>query len=175
MAENDDKKTVLAYDKLYETPDGTDCIGKMLRATAMTSYIGMVWSGIDIIGLSKPATVMAGVVRAGSFIIPAAAIGATYSAATCISGKITGVDDGINHFFGGCAAGVIIGARTKKIGYGIGFGLAFGIAGFMAKKAYVEDVGIVLRPGDRKHYPDQGGFFHYSNSYDPWRKEVKRT
>jgi hypothetical protein len=44
-----------------------------------------------------------------------AAIGAVYSTTTCLSSKITGYDDGINHFFGGCAAGAIIGARGEQV------------------------------------------------------------
>jgi hypothetical protein len=41
MEKNGDKKTVLPYDKLYETPDSTDCAGKVVRAAGLTTYFGM--------------------------------------------------------------------------------------------------------------------------------------
>jgi hypothetical protein len=61
---------------------------------------------------------------------------------------------------------------AKNMAAGTGFCLAFGIVGYMGKKAYVENVNIIQRPENR-NFPDQGTFFHYNRTFDPWKKEVK--
>ncbi|MEJ1284097.1 NADHubiquinone oxidoreductase subunit A11 [Cricetulus griseus] len=55
--------------------------------------------------------------RAGRYTFTAAAIGAMFGLATCVSAQVREKpDDPLNYFIGGCAAGLTLGARTHSYG-----------------------------------------------------------
>lgn len=62
----------------------------------------------------------------GSTGISFALIGASYAAAECLASELRMSKDYKNSFYGGAAAGLVIGARTGSVGVGVGSALAIG-------------------------------------------------
>ncbi|XP_004450276.1 NADH dehydrogenase [ubiquinone] 1 alpha subcomplex subunit 11 [Dasypus novemcinctus] len=100
----------------WDIPDGTDCHRKAYAATGVGGGAGLVVSAYSVV-LRPPDTFVEGVARAGRYTFTAAAIGAVFSLTSCVSAQVREKpDDPLNHFLGGCAGGLTLGARTHSYG-----------------------------------------------------------
>ncbi|XP_004595658.1 NADH dehydrogenase [ubiquinone] 1 alpha subcomplex subunit 11-like [Ochotona princeps] len=101
-----------------DVPDGTDCHRKAYASTGLGGAAGLAISAYSL-ALNPAGTVLEGVARAGRHTFTAAAIGAIFGLASCVSAQVREKpDDPLNYFIGGCAGGLALGARTHS--YGIG-------------------------------------------------------
>ncbi|XP_007640619.1 NADH dehydrogenase [ubiquinone] 1 alpha subcomplex subunit 11 isoform X1 [Cricetulus griseus] len=102
-----------AYD---EVPDGTQCHRKTYITTALGGLIGAIGSAYSVV-LNPADSHVEAMARAGRYTFTAAAIGAMFGLATCVSAQVREKpDDPLNYFIGGCAAGLTLGARTHSYG-----------------------------------------------------------
>ncbi|XP_014680819.1 PREDICTED: NADH dehydrogenase [ubiquinone] 1 alpha subcomplex subunit 11-like [Priapulus caudatus] len=122
--------------KYYDTPDGQDCFKKMGYTTKWATFAGFSWSIYDVYLWSHPKGLVPTVARFAHFMLPAAAIGATFSAVTCLSHTYRKKNDAWNYILGGATSGSIIGAKLGRMGPGVAGVLVLGIGGmlFWAKK-----------------------------------------
>lgn len=96
-----------------DIPDGTDCHRKAYASTAISTSVGLVASSYSLIH-RPPASVLEGVARAGRYTFTAAAIGAVFGLTSCVSAKVREKpDDPLNYLLGGCAGGLVLGARSE--------------------------------------------------------------
>ncbi|XP_075798710.1 NADH dehydrogenase [ubiquinone] 1 alpha subcomplex subunit 11 isoform X1 [Microtus pennsylvanicus] len=119
------QRLLRAYD---EIPDGTQCHRKTYITTAFGGLIGergplerrarggAIGSAYSVV-LNPADTHLEAVARAGRYTFTAAAVGAMFGLATCVSAQVREKpDDPLNYFIGGCAAGLTLGARTHNYG-----------------------------------------------------------
>ncbi|XP_050995616.1 NADH dehydrogenase [ubiquinone] 1 alpha subcomplex subunit 11 [Acomys russatus] len=124
-----------AYD---EIPDGTQCHRKTYLTTAFGGLIGTVASAYSVV--HNPAdTHLEAVARIGRYTFTAAAVGAMFGLATCVSAQVREKpDDPLNYFVGGCAGGLTLGARTHSYGTAAMGCMYMGIAATLMKIGRLE-------------------------------------
>lgn len=117
---------------LVERPDG--CAFKTTAAgisgVFMGSILGAVqatWGDVPRVmkGKAVPALMKTGKVM-GATGVTFAAIGASYAAAECLAAELRMKKDYANSFYGGAAAGLVLGARTGSVSVGVGAAVAIG-------------------------------------------------
>jgi hypothetical protein len=64
-------KHLVTYTQVQYNDHSYGFVQCLVDADILLSIAGVVVAGTDLIGYSKPSTIMAGVVRAGSFLVPA--------------------------------------------------------------------------------------------------------
>ncbi|XP_003421700.1 NADH dehydrogenase [ubiquinone] 1 alpha subcomplex subunit 11 [Loxodonta africana] len=105
--------------RYWDTPDGTDCHRKTYASTSIGGATGLGVSAYSL-ALNTPGSFLEGVARAGRYTFTAAAIGAMFGIASCVSAQVREKpDDPLNYFIGGCAGGLTLGARMHS--YSVGF------------------------------------------------------
>ncbi|XP_003798030.1 NADH dehydrogenase [ubiquinone] 1 alpha subcomplex subunit 11 [Otolemur garnettii] len=122
----------------WDIPDGTDCHRKAYASTSIGGAVGVVTSAYSL-SLNPAGTVLEGVARAGRYTFTAAAIGAVFGLASCISAQVREKpDDPMNYFIGGCAGGLTLGARTHNYGIGATACVYMGVAAALVKMGKLE-------------------------------------
>ncbi|XP_008061836.1 NADH dehydrogenase [ubiquinone] 1 alpha subcomplex subunit 11 [Carlito syrichta] len=102
----------------WEIPDGTECHRKAYASTSISGFIGVTTSAYSL-ALRPAGTFLEGAARAGRYTFTAAAVGAVFGLASCISAQVRQKpDDPLNYFIGGCAGGLTLGARVHSPGVG---------------------------------------------------------
>lgn len=97
------------------------CMGSILGAVQATwGDVPKVMKGKALPGLMKTGKVM------GATGITFAFIGASYAAAECLAAEIRMKKDYQNSFYGGAAAGLVLGVRTGSPALAIGSAVAIG-------------------------------------------------
>lgn len=134
----------------YDTPDGEDCLKKVIYMNKLGVLFGGFYSTLDVISFSKPVGVGNIALRYATITLPLMAIGSTFAAVTCLSTNIRKKDDFWNYFWGGVAAGGVTGAVTKSGPLGTLCALTFGCAG-MTKKYAIQEGWTLLPPHTKKH------------------------
>uniref|UniRef100_A0AAA9TVM0 NADH dehydrogenase [ubiquinone] 1 alpha subcomplex subunit 11 n=1 Tax=Bos taurus TaxID=9913 RepID=A0AAA9TVM0_BOVIN len=104
-------KTVLR--QYWDIPEGTECHRKTYATTSIGGAAGLVVSAYSV-ALKTPTSFLEGVARTGRYTFTAAAIGAIFGLTSCISAQVREKpDDPLNYLIGGCAGGLILGARKN--------------------------------------------------------------
>jgi import inner membrane translocase subunit TIM22 len=113
-------------------PDG--CVFKTSAAGLSGLFLGGIlgavqatWGDVPKVmkGKAVPALMKTGKVM-GATGVTFAAIGASYAAAECLAAELRMTNDYANSFYGGAAAGLVLGARTGSMSVGIGSAAAIG-------------------------------------------------
>ncbi|XP_001376297.1 NADH dehydrogenase [ubiquinone] 1 alpha subcomplex subunit 11 [Monodelphis domestica] len=98
----------------WDVPDGTSCHRKAFTTSKMGAALGVVASAYNLV-FFPPESAAEGIVRAGKYTLTMAAIGAIFGITSCVSAQIREKpDDPLNYFFGGCVAGLTLGARMHN-------------------------------------------------------------
>uniref|UniRef100_G1U3P6 NADH dehydrogenase [ubiquinone] 1 alpha subcomplex subunit 11 n=1 Tax=Oryctolagus cuniculus TaxID=9986 RepID=G1U3P6_RABIT len=99
------------------------------------------------LALKPPGSILEGVARAGRHTFTAAAIGAVFSLASCVSAQVREKpDDPLNYFIGGCAGGLTLGARTHSYGVGAAGCVYLGTMAALVKMGQLEGWELLARP-----------------------------
>ncbi|KAI5931273.1 NADH dehydrogenase [ubiquinone] 1 alpha subcomplex subunit 11 [Manis javanica] len=102
------------FHQYWDIPDGTECHRKAYASTSIGGATGLIISTYSI-SLKPPGSFLEGVARTGRYTFTAAAIGAMFSLASCVSAQVREKpDDPLNYFIGGCAGGLTLGVRTHS-------------------------------------------------------------
>ncbi|XP_058019232.1 NADH dehydrogenase [ubiquinone] 1 alpha subcomplex subunit 11 [Ahaetulla prasina] len=116
-----------------EILDGTDCFRKTWLAGRLGALTGLIGSTYHVI-LYSPETYLEGLTRVAKSTVTMATLGAVFGATSCISADLRDApDDPLNYFIGGCASGMIIGAKTKNFLIGTSSCLGLGALGAFVK------------------------------------------
>ncbi|ETE72565.1 NADH dehydrogenase [ubiquinone] 1 alpha subcomplex subunit 11 [Ophiophagus hannah] len=95
-----------------EILDGTNCFRKTWLAVRLGAFTGLVASTYHVT-LYSPETYLEGLMRVAKSTVTMATLGAVFAASSCISAELRDApEDPMNYFIGGCASGIMIGART---------------------------------------------------------------
>ncbi|ELV10015.1 NADH dehydrogenase [ubiquinone] 1 alpha subcomplex subunit 11 isoform X1 [Tupaia chinensis] len=129
-----------------DTPEGTECHRKAYASTGLGGAVGLATSAYSVT-LSPPGSVLEGVARVGRYTFTAAAIGAVFGLASCVSAQVRGKpDDPLNYFIGGCAGGLTLGARTHSPGIGATACVYMGTAAALVKMGQLEGWKVFVEP-----------------------------
>ncbi|XP_069914827.1 NADH dehydrogenase [ubiquinone] 1 alpha subcomplex subunit 11 [Oryctolagus cuniculus] len=129
-----------------DIPDGTDCHRKAYASTSIGGAAGLTFSAYSL-ALKPPGSILEGVARAGRHTFTAAAIGAVFSLASCVSAQVREKpDDPLNYFIGGCAGGLTLGARTHSYGVGAAGCVYLGTMAALVKMGQLEGWELLARP-----------------------------
>ncbi|KAM6219529.1 NADH dehydrogenase [ubiquinone] 1 alpha subcomplex subunit 11 [Rhynchocyon petersi] len=133
-------------EQYWNIPDGTDCHRKAYASTSITTATGLVASAYSL-SLNPPDTFLEGVARAGRYTFTAAAIGAVFGLASCVSAQVREKpDDPLNYFIGGCAGGLTLGARMHSYGVGATACMYMGTAAALVKMGQLEGWEVFAKP-----------------------------
>ncbi|CAF96627.1 unnamed protein product [Tetraodon nigroviridis] len=122
----------------WDIPDGTDCVEKAWITTKLGTALGLVGSAYSLVAF-QPDSAVAALQRASSTTVTLAAMGAIFGCATCLSTQMRDApDDPLNYFFGGCASGIFLGARTRSAMTGTSACLGLGTLAFFTKVGKME-------------------------------------
>lgn len=146
----------------FDTPTNQDCFKKMWFTTKYGTLAGLVVSFHDIVLVSHPKDLFQGVTRVARFTLPAAAMGATFSAVTCSLATARKKDDELNYVIGGLLAGSVWGAARRSVAVGIGWSVVSAVVGLLLKAGH--DEGWDPIPSEI-HRRDFGPFYHYSHDF----------
>ncbi|XP_020022090.1 NADH dehydrogenase [ubiquinone] 1 alpha subcomplex subunit 11 [Castor canadensis] len=121
-----------------DIPDGTECHRKTYASTSIGAAVGLTTSAYSVT-LNPPGSILDGVARVGRYTFTAAAVGAMFGLASCVSAQVREKpDDPLNYFIGGCAGGLTLGARTHSYGIAATGCVYMGIAAALFKMGQVE-------------------------------------
>lgn len=125
-----------AYD---EIPDGTQCHRKTYITTALGGLLGVMGSAYSVV--HNPAgSHLEAVARIGRYTFTAAAVGAMFGLASCVSAQVREKpDDPLNYFIGGCAGGLTLGARAHSYGTAAASCVCMGTVASLFKIGKLED------------------------------------
>ncbi|XP_074164959.1 NADH dehydrogenase [ubiquinone] 1 alpha subcomplex subunit 11 [Sminthopsis crassicaudata] len=122
----------------WDIPDGTNCHHKAYVTTKMGAAVGLAASAYHLVFVPPDSTSEA-LLRAGKFTFNMAAVGAIFGIASCISAQVREKpDDPLNYFFGGCAAGLTLGARMHNYTTGAAACMYMGAAAALLKAGKME-------------------------------------
>ncbi|XP_028014966.1 NADH dehydrogenase [ubiquinone] 1 alpha subcomplex subunit 11 [Eptesicus fuscus] len=132
--------------RYWDIPDGTECHRKAYASTSITGAVGLITSAYSV-ALKPPDSFLEGVARTGRYTFTAAAIGAVFGITSCVSAQVRQKpDDPLNYFFGGCAGGLTLGARTHSYGIGAAACVYMGIAASLVKMGKLEGWELFAEP-----------------------------
>ncbi|MXQ83902.1 hypothetical protein E5288_WYG002432 [Bos mutus] len=137
-------KTVLR--QYWDIPEGTECHRKTYATTSIGGAAGLVVSAYSV-ALKTPTSFLEGVARTGRYTFTAAAIGAIFGLTSCISAQVREKpDDPLNYLIGGCAGGLILGARTRSYGIGAAACAYMGLTAALVKMGQLEGWQVFAEP-----------------------------
>ncbi|XP_021488649.1 NADH dehydrogenase [ubiquinone] 1 alpha subcomplex subunit 11 [Meriones unguiculatus] len=129
------ERLFVAYD---EIPDGTQCHRKTYITTALGGLVGAIGSAYSVVHNPADSRLEA-VARIGRYTFTAAAVGAMFGLATCVSAQVREKpDDPLNYFIGGCAGGLTLGARAHNYGTAAAGCICMGTAASLFKIGKLE-------------------------------------
>ncbi|XP_013918435.1 PREDICTED: NADH dehydrogenase [ubiquinone] 1 alpha subcomplex subunit 11 [Thamnophis sirtalis] len=129
-----------------EILDDTNCFRKTWLAGRLGALTGLIGSTYHVI-LYSPDTYLEGLMRVAKSTVTMATLGAVFGATSCISGELRGApEDPMNYFIGGCASGIMIGARQKNFLIGTSSCLGLGMLGAFAKVVRREGWNFYIYP-----------------------------
>lgn len=132
-----DRITDFPRTKIYNL-DGTGSAEKIPHVVQGFAALGFGWSLIHAVPYEPP-TMKAFGVSVASKTAMLAMMGAIFAGTTSTIGSMTGQDGKLNYFIGGCAAGSVLGARSKKITVGCQGCVFFG--GFAVLRKWYDENG----------------------------------
>ncbi|XP_055963255.1 NADH dehydrogenase [ubiquinone] 1 alpha subcomplex subunit 11 [Sorex fumeus] len=126
------------FQQYWAIPDGTECHRKAYAATGVGGAVGLITSAYSI-ALQPAGSFLEGAARTGRYTFTAAAVGAIFGLATCVSTQVREKpDDPLNYFIGGCAGGLTLGVRTHSYGTGAAACAYLGAAAALMKMGQLE-------------------------------------
>ncbi|XP_016053469.1 PREDICTED: NADH dehydrogenase [ubiquinone] 1 alpha subcomplex subunit 11 [Miniopterus natalensis] len=132
--------------RYWDIPDGTECHRKAYASTSISGAVGLITSAYSV-ALRPPDSFLEGVARTGRYTFTAAAIGAIFGIASCVSAQVRQKpDDPLNYFIGGCAGGLTLGARTHSYGIGATACVYMGMAAALVKMGQLEGWELFAEP-----------------------------
>ncbi|XP_036740762.1 NADH dehydrogenase [ubiquinone] 1 alpha subcomplex subunit 11 [Manis pentadactyla] len=134
------------FHQYWDIPDGTECHRKAYASTSIGGATGLIISAYSI-SLKPPGSFLEGVARTGRYTFTAAAIGAMFSLASCVSAQVREKpDDPLNYFIGGCAGGLTLGARTHSYRIGAAACAYMGTVAALVKIGKLEGWNVFAEP-----------------------------
>ncbi|XP_066130865.1 NADH dehydrogenase [ubiquinone] 1 alpha subcomplex subunit 11 [Saccopteryx bilineata] len=132
--------------RYWDIPDGTECHRKAYASTSISGAVGLITSAYSV-ALKPPDSFLEGVARTGRYTFTAAAIGAIFGIASCVSAQVREKpDDPLNYFIGGCAGGLTLGARTHSYGIGAAACAYMGLTAALVKMGQLEGWRLFAEP-----------------------------
>ncbi|KAI6072161.1 NADH dehydrogenase [ubiquinone] 1 alpha subcomplex subunit 11 [Aix galericulata] len=117
----------------WDGPEGEECPRRTWLTTRVGAAAGLVGSAYRII-LLRPSTAIAALQMAAADSATMATLGAVFGLTTCLSAQIREKpEDPLNYFIGGCATGIVLGARARSYMTGTIACLGFGAAAALMK------------------------------------------
>ncbi|XP_024072362.1 NADH dehydrogenase [ubiquinone] 1 alpha subcomplex subunit 11 [Terrapene carolina triunguis] len=117
----------------WEIPEGTDCVRKAWITGRLGAALGLIGSAYHIV-LLQPESVFKGVQTAATSTVTMATLGAVFGLTTCLSAHVReDPEDALNYFIGGCASGIVLGARTHSYATGSSACVALGLLAAFTK------------------------------------------
>ncbi|XP_070603987.1 NADH dehydrogenase [ubiquinone] 1 alpha subcomplex subunit 11 [Erythrolamprus reginae] len=111
----------------------TNCFRKTWLAGRLGALAGLFGSTYHVI-LYSPETNLEGLIRLARSTATMAILGAVFGATSSISAELRDApDDPKNYFIGGCASGIMIGAKTKNFLIGSASCVGLGALGAVVK------------------------------------------
>ncbi|XP_034293484.1 NADH dehydrogenase [ubiquinone] 1 alpha subcomplex subunit 11 [Pantherophis guttatus] len=129
-----------------EILDGTNCFRKTWLAGRLGALTGLVASTYHVV-LYTPETKLEGLMRLAKSTVTMATLGAVFAATSCISGELRDApQDPMNYFIGGCASGIMIGAKTNSFLIGTSSCIGLGVLGAFFKVGRQEGWKLLVYP-----------------------------
>uniref|UniRef100_A0A8C5F164 NADH dehydrogenase [ubiquinone] 1 alpha subcomplex subunit 11 n=1 Tax=Gopherus evgoodei TaxID=1825980 RepID=A0A8C5F164_9SAUR len=133
----------------WEIPEGTDCARKAWITGRLGAALGLIGSAYHIV-LFQPESAFKAVQTAATSTVTmveasftyginrrgshGATLGAVFGLTTCLSAHIReDPEDALNYFIGGCASGIVLGARTHSHATGSSACVALGLLAAFTK------------------------------------------
>ncbi|XP_006868957.1 PREDICTED: NADH dehydrogenase [ubiquinone] 1 alpha subcomplex subunit 11 [Chrysochloris asiatica] len=136
----------LLLQQYQDIPDGTECHRKAYASTSIGGATGLAASAYSL-SLNPPDSFFQGLARAGRYTFTAAAIGAVFGLASCVSAQVREKpDDPLNYFIGGCAGGLTLGARMHSYGVGAASCVYMGTVAALVKMGQLEGWKVFVEP-----------------------------
>uniref|UniRef100_A0A8C6X9U0 NADH dehydrogenase [ubiquinone] 1 alpha subcomplex subunit 11 n=1 Tax=Naja naja TaxID=35670 RepID=A0A8C6X9U0_NAJNA len=133
-------------DKYVEILDGTNVFRKTWLAGQLGAFTGFFASTYHV-ALYSPETYLEGLTRVAKSTVTMATLGAVFAASSCISAELRDApEDPMNYFIGGCASGILIGARTNNAVIGASSCIGLGALGAFSKFARQRDWRFLVHP-----------------------------
>ncbi|XP_008333046.2 NADH dehydrogenase [ubiquinone] 1 alpha subcomplex subunit 11 [Cynoglossus semilaevis] len=130
----------------FDFPEGTDCVQKLWLYTKLSTAAGLVTSSYHLVFSATDSTLTA-LKKTGPLTLTIASMGAIFGVTTCLSAQtLKNPEDPLNYFLGGCASGIILGARTRSAATGAKACLALGGLGYISQMAKNEKWNILQPP-----------------------------
>uniref|UniRef100_U3F7G4 NADH dehydrogenase [ubiquinone] 1 alpha subcomplex subunit 11 n=1 Tax=Micrurus fulvius TaxID=8637 RepID=U3F7G4_MICFL len=129
-----------------EILEGRDGIRKTWLAGRLGAFTGFVASAYHV-ALYSPETYLEGLTRIAKSTVTMATLGAVFAASSCISAELRDApEDPMNYFIGGCASGMMIGARTNSFLIGTSSCIGLGALGAFSKFARQQNWSFLVHP-----------------------------
>ncbi|KXJ79870.1 hypothetical protein RP20_CCG027597 [Aedes albopictus] len=117
----------------YDSPEGTNLFEKMVATNKYALAVGLGWSSIEVLMISKPKGVVPSLARYVYFTGPFMGMASAFTVGTYAATKLRGKDDTWNYIAGAITSGGVYGAWRRSVVAGLVSGLFFSIAGIVKK------------------------------------------
>ncbi|XP_013872887.1 NADH dehydrogenase [ubiquinone] 1 alpha subcomplex subunit 11 [Austrofundulus limnaeus] len=122
----------------WDVPQGTDCVEKTWTTTKLGTALGLVGSAYYSLSV-PPEPALSTLTRSLGATVLMASVGAVFGVTTCLSASIRDApEDPFNFFIGGCASGVLLGARSQSAAVGTTACLGLGAVAYLVKAGRAE-------------------------------------
>ncbi|XP_008280078.1 NADH dehydrogenase [ubiquinone] 1 alpha subcomplex subunit 11 [Stegastes partitus] len=122
----------------WDLPDGTNCAEKTWIITKLGTALGLIGSAYHIVAF-PPDSALVGARRAANATVTMATLGAVFGVTSCLLAEVREApDDPLNYFAGGCASGIILGAKAHNAMTGTSACLGLGVLAFFTKVGKME-------------------------------------
>uniref|UniRef100_A0A2D4JEC4 NADH dehydrogenase [ubiquinone] 1 alpha subcomplex subunit 11 n=1 Tax=Micrurus lemniscatus lemniscatus TaxID=129467 RepID=A0A2D4JEC4_MICLE len=129
-----------------EILEGTNLYRKTWLAGRLGAFTGLVASTYHVT-LYSPETYLEGLMRVAKSTVTMATLGAVFAASSSISAELRDApEDPMNYFIGGCASGIMIGARTNSFLIGTSSCIGLGALGAFSKFARQQNWRFLVHP-----------------------------
>lgn len=129
----------------YDNLDGSSTAYSTFQMAQSATVLGAATSVVSL-SLYFPKNFADGALRTANVTGTFALLGAVFGMTTNVSASIREKDDPLNYFLGGCAAGVMLGAKNRSYAIGTGTCVAFGAWSAFYKQWNIEGWGKFFPP-----------------------------
>ncbi|KAH1174591.1 NADH dehydrogenase [ubiquinone] 1 alpha subcomplex subunit 11 [Mauremys mutica] len=117
----------------WEIPEGTNCPRKAWITGRLGAALGLIGSAYHIV-LYPPNSAVKAAQTAAMSTVTMATLGAVFGLTTCLSAQVReDPEDALNYFIGGCASGIVLGARNHSHIVGSSACVALGLVAAFTK------------------------------------------
>lgn len=148
----------------YDTPDGEDCLKKVVYMNKVGLVFGIFGGTLDVVAGSKPVGIANIATRYAMISLPLMAVGSTFAATCCLLADYRGKDDTYNYFFGGFSAGCVAGACARSGTFGTFAAVSLGCLAYCKK--HMNELGAEFLPSTDNLPYAWGGIWSVKGEYD---------